>query len=80
MTRYDKWRENQIKEVGAPLQHKAEEKLDARDRMPIVDLVNEETGKTESYKDDVADVYLRRKTHSRKRFSFTVPDIPGFTS
>lgn len=80
MTNYDKWRENQIKEVGANTQHKAEEKLDKRDHMPFVEMVNEETGKTERYKEDVADVYQRRKTHKRKTLSFTVPDIPGFTS
>jgi hypothetical protein len=80
MTNYEHWRESEIKKVGAPLQHKAEEKLDKRDHMSFIEVVNEETGKTEKYKEDVADVYLNRKTHSRKRLTFTVPDIPGFTS
>jgi hypothetical protein len=80
MTKYDKWREAEIKKVGAPLQHKAEEALEKREAMPYTDMVNEETGKIDRVKEDVAQAYEFRKTHSRKRLCFTVPDIPGFTS
>jgi hypothetical protein len=80
MTNYDKWRADNIKKVGAPMQHKSEEILDKRDHMQMIDMVNEETGQNESYKEDVADVFERRKTHTRKRLTFGVPDIPGFTS
>jgi hypothetical protein len=73
---YDSWREDTIKEVGLDTQLKAEAMLDKQADEPFVELRDNETGAVNNYRRNIADVYEKRQTHSRKKFVMTVPELP----
>lgn len=76
MTKYNKWREDTIKEVGLDTQLKAEAVLDKQAAQPFVEVVDEKTGERKNYRKNIAEIYEKRKTHSRRKFVMTVPEMP----
>jgi hypothetical protein len=73
---YDDWRENTIKEVGLDTQLTADAILDKQAAEPFVELIDNETGQRNNYRRNIADIYEKRKTHSRRKLVFSVPALP----
>jgi hypothetical protein len=73
---YDDWRENTIKEVGLDTQLKAEAILDKQAAEPFVELIDKETGQSNNYRRNIADIYEKRGTHGRRKLVMTVPHMP----
>lgn len=76
MKSYDRWRENEIKCVGPKRQHEAEEKLEKHYDYPLVETINTRTGEKEVYRENVAQIYERRRELERPKKYFLVPDLP----
>ena len=72
MTAYNTWRENEIKRVGAPLQHEAEAICDRHDAQPRVALCDDRRGEYVSLKADVGDVMVRKGQCSMRRLYMPV--------
>ena len=73
MTKYEKWRENEVKRVGPALQHEAEARVERHDALPIERICYDKHGEYADVKADVAEVLVRRGDASRSRSYFSVP-------
>lgn len=72
MTKYEQWRENEVKRVGGAMQREAEARADRHDALPKERICYDKHNEYAEVKTDVAEVLRRRGDATKSRSYYTV--------